>query len=940
MVDFQKIEAKWQKKWEDKRIFESNPSKQDKYFVAIPYPYTSGPFHIGHGRTYATADIFTRYHIMKGENVLWPMGFHVTGTPVLAISQKIKNDDWKTMQMFKDYISLHTKDPKEINKILSSFSEPKNVMSYFAETFRQDFKAMGCAIDWRRSFTTTDPEYNKFIEWQFHKLKDSGFITKGKYPVLYCKNCKNAVGEDDIKGGDEIKAKVEEFTVIKFPFGKKYIVAATFRPETIFGATNLWINPRAKYVELNVNNEIWIMSKLASEKFKFQNKGLEVTGEILGKELIGKKAKNPINEKQLPIIEASFVDPNNATGVVYSVPAHAPYDYVALKNSGAKIDMISIIKLEGYGDFPAKEIVDSMGIEKQTETEKLKKATEEIYKSEFYSGVLKENCGKYAGKKISQIKDLLIKDFRKKNLIGSFYEVVALEKPVKCRCGGDVIAAILDDQWFIDYGNTKWKEKARECLKNMEIVPEAYKKQFEDTIEWLHERPCARRRGLGTPLPFNPEWIIESLSDSTIYMAFYTVIHHIRANRIKPEQLTPEFWDYVFLEKGGIKKIEKETGISKAVLKIMHDEFEYWYPLDLRHTGIAHITNHLTFFIFNHVAVFPKKQWPVRITLNELLIREGRKMSKSIGNVIPLVDIPKQYGADLFRLYIAFTADLSTVVDWKESDVLAAKSKLFQFYGIVEEALKSKVSEEKQINVWLRSRFARNIKAATEALDKYNPRQYILHAFYNTINDISYFRRRGGELGSIKDLVLKWIKLLAPIIPHSCEELWSLSGSKNFISAEKWPEPDKKSISLDIENYEELLMNLVADIQSIIKLIGKKPEKITVFTPSEWKYVLVSKAKELKSAGRLQDAMKKIMEIEKVKANGSQASKIITRLMQDPGKIPEFDVKADKEFSLYEESKEYLKKEFNAKIEIIQEKNSKEAKAKQAMPNKPAILVE
>ena len=217
--------------------------------------------------------------------------------------------------------------------------------------------------------------------------------------------------------------------------------AATFRPETIYGITNMWINPDATYVEADVNGENWVISQEAAEKLKEQEKKVQVKRSFKGSELIGKTFQNPITKETFPILPGWFVDPKTATGVVYSVPAHAPYDWLALKDLQdkpevlgqfgvdpaivKKIKPISIIKVEGFGDFPAVEIVQQMGIKDQNDP-KADQATKELYKKEFHGGVLKENCGPYAGKTVREVKDVLIADFRKIGIADSMYDLPSL----------------------------------------------------------------------------------------------------------------------------------------------------------------------------------------------------------------------------------------------------------------------------------------------------------------------------------------------------------------------------------------------------------------------------------------------------------------------------------------------------------------------------------
>ena len=327
------IEEKWQNRWEKSGIFIGKIDKtKPKYFLTVPYPYASGPLHIGHCRTYNLGDIFARYKRQRGFNVLWPMAFHITGTPVISISSRIKKREKKILDLYRSYIGIYEEKNKDIENIIGSFNDSMNVASYFAGKLMNDFKRMGFSIDSTRQFTTADAEYNKFIEWQYKILNEKGLITQGTYPILWCTNCNNAVGEDDIQGGDETKVEVTEFTGIKFRMEKNtYLIAATLRPETIFGATNVWIHPNAIYQEIKVDdNENWIVSKEGSFKLSKQNHSVEIIREFKGETMLDKTVEIPIVGKQIPLYPAEFLDPNHASGVVYSVPAHAPYDYIAL----------------------------------------------------------------------------------------------------------------------------------------------------------------------------------------------------------------------------------------------------------------------------------------------------------------------------------------------------------------------------------------------------------------------------------------------------------------------------------------------------------------------------------------------------------------------------------------------------------------------------------
>ena len=234
LVELRDIEKKWQKKWKDEEIFIGKIDEtKPKWFITVPYPYATGPLHIGHCRTYNLGDIYARYKRQTGYNVFFPMAFHITGTPVLAISDKLKKREKKDWDLYTKYVGIYETDESKIEPILESFSDPMKVAMYFSGKLIQDFQRMGFSIDDTHQFTTGDPEYNRFIEWQYKVLNDKGYITKGSYPILWCPRDNNAVGEDDIQSGDVQKVEVQEYVGIKYKLKENtYLIAATLRPET------------------------------------------------------------------------------------------------------------------------------------------------------------------------------------------------------------------------------------------------------------------------------------------------------------------------------------------------------------------------------------------------------------------------------------------------------------------------------------------------------------------------------------------------------------------------------------------------------------------------------------------------------------------------------------------------------------------------------------
>ncbi|MFX1364778.1 MAG: leucine--tRNA ligase [Promethearchaeota archaeon] len=960
MYNPQQFEKKWQDRWERAKIFETNPdSNQNKIFITSPYPYASGTLHIGHGRAFVNCDIFARYYRARGYNVLYPMAFHITGTPVLAISSSIERGDQKVISRMKAYISLHTKDKEKIEKIVKSFTDPWNVVNYFSKKMKIDFKSIGMSLDWRREFTTGDKIYNKFIEWQYYHLKEKGYIEKGEYPILYCPQDKNAVGEDDISRGDELDLSISEYICIKFPFEEGFLVASTLRPETIYGVTNLWINPEGIYIKALVNSEIWYISEEAKFLLENQGKDVKILEKFWGKEILGKNVSDVYGIKEIPILPGDFVDITTATGVVYSVPAHAPYDYIALidlQKNKQKIDKfhldqrqielifpILIIELKGFKDFPAKFYCDRHRANTQKDKKELDLATSENYKDEYYNGVLNEKCGKYGGMKVSEAAKQVMKDLIEENRADILY--LPLTKDLTCRCGSKIIVSILKDQWFLNFEAGDWKEQAFKCLKNMKIVPNKYRLNFENIFEWLTKRPCARLRGLGTNLPFNKEWIIESLSDSTIYMALYTISHKIKEYKIKSNQLIPEFFDYVFLENGNLTRLSKKIGIGEKELNEIQQEFLYWYPVDHRHTAIMHISNHLSFYIFHHVAIFPEKNWPKIISLIEPVIIEGQKMGKSKGGVISLADIQKKYSADLFRFYISHTADLGVKMDWREREIKIIKihfSKFFTFLidniqqskNIIHkyEDIKSKFSKVQL------SKIIRLFIQSVEALEQYNIKRYLQISFYEVFNLIKEFYR---DVDTIDDffIVFKliyndWLKLLSLTMPHLCEELWEIAGNKGFISNAVWNDFNKKYINSTLETEFEYISNIINDIFNIKKLLkSEKLGEIHLYIAPEWKYKILDIILLKK------DNFNEILsELKKEKELRSRKDIIPLIKSQIKERIWEKKIPKINEIKLLEHYKSYIEKRVESTI-ILNSKFDPKHRAAMAKPLKPALFI-
>lgn len=827
-MDMKKIEAKWQKKWQESGLFEAEPDeKKKKFFATFPYPYVNLSPHMGHFYTIMRVEAFARYKRLKGFNVLFPQGWHATGSPIISAAERVKEGEKKQIKLLKD----EGFSDSEIKK----FSKPETWIRIFGKKWMQDLKAMGLGIDWRRNFITTsmNPHYDRFVKWQFRKLKDKGLVSKGRHPVVWDPKTNMPVGDHDrTQGEGEVP---QEFCLFKFSLedGRK-VVSATLRPETVMGITNLYVSPDATYGEIETKGEKWIVGEPIIEKLKNQDFDVRITGKVNGKDLIGKKAK--FMETKFPILPAAFLDENYGTGIVHSVPSESADDLIALKELQENelmmqdfgldekeikdIKPIEIFKTPGIGGNPAQHFLDIYYVNSQEDKEKLEKIKKELYKLTFNKSVFGSLYDKGEGfsenlenVEISKGQKIVRNDLLRQGKIELFYELTG---KVVSRSLTECVVKIVKDQWFLKYGDGKWKKKVHEALKSVKLYPDVAREQFSHVIDWLNDWACAREYGLGTSLPFDEDWLIESLSDSTIYMAYYAIAHRIKD--LDPEEVNDDFFDYVFLGKGeGKKKWES-----------MKREFEYWYPVDFRNSGKDLIQNHLSFFLFNHAAIFPKKFWPRGIGLNGWVKVDNQKMSKSLGNVIPLKKMAEKFGSDVSRITILNGGEKLDDPNWDSEFAKSMKSKIEGIFDVVTENYGKGRKDVKNVDKWMESVSNKYVKEATEFMEETLFRSAIQKIFFDFGSLIRTYLSKTGDNpnAEIFDKSARdFLTMLSPFCPHAAEEIWSRIKGEGFVSSAEWPKHDGKKINEKFERQEAFVDKLVSDVVHLSNMLSEKKKK-------------------------------------------------------------------------------------------------------------------
>ncbi len=562
-----------------------------------------------------------------------------------------------------------------------------------------------------------------------------------------------------------------------------------------------------------------------------------------------------------------------------------------------------------------------MKINNQNERDKLENAKKIVYKKGFYEGIMLG--GSYKGEKVERAKERIKQDLLATNQATLFFELTG---PVVCRCLTPCVVKVVQNQWFITYSNESWKQITHEALDEMKLYPEKARAQFDYVIDWLREWSCTRHEGLGTRLPWDEHWLIESLSDSTFYNAYYTIAHKLKEAPI--DKINDAFFDYVFLGKG-----TPENWWSDY-----KQEFDYWYPVDIRSSAKDLIQNHLSFMLFTHAALVKKEHWPKAFSVNGYVTVNGQKMSKSLGNMIPVRVMLEQFGADASRITILNGGEGIDDCNWDTGLAVATKTKLAQFLELVTTHYGKGRDTTQAIDEWFESKLNSAIKNSTAAMEQMNFRTALQSSWFELSNTIKqYLKLTNNEPN--KDLISHalsaQIKLLQPFAPHICEEAWESIGNKSLLCHAPWPTYTEAKINAAVEASQDMLELLTADIrnvQSILKLAAIK--EITILISPEWKYGFVT---ELRAK---LDETRDVRELIKHFAHHTHTqdiTKLLPQLVREPGKLMVTTQAAELKTIL--DASKYLGKAFGATINVMRAEDSKLQKAQQAFPGKPAIIL-
>ncbi|MDY2719369.1 MAG: leucine--tRNA ligase [Candidatus Faecousia sp.] len=730
--DFAEIEKKWQKIWDEQKLYEAHidPNKK-KFYGLIEFPYPSGVgLHVGHARPYTAMDVIARKRRMEGYNVLFPMGYDAFGLP--TENYAIKNH-------------IH----------------PRTVTENNVKTFRSQLKALGYSFDWSREINTTDPEYFKWTQWIFLQMYKHGLAYKAKMPVNWCTSCKCVLANeevvegvcercgapvvrreksqwmlritkyadrliDDLEGLDYIdRVKTQQINWIGRSHGAEVrfgttlgdeIVVYTTRPDTLFGATYMVLSPEHALVEqwmdkLENPEQVKEYQKLAAAKSDMER--TELNKEKTGVELKGVRGINPVNGKQIPIFISDYVLASYGTGAIMAVPAHDTRDWEFAKKFG-----LPIVEVIAGGDVEQAAFTD---VETGTlcNSEFLNGMSVAEAKKAIVAWLEERNLGK--AKVNYKLRDWV---FSRQRYWGEPIPIVHCPK-----CG---TVSLPEDQLPL-------------------LLPEV--ESYEPTddgesplakmTDWVNTTcPCCggpARRETDTM----PQW-----AGSSWYYLRYMDPHN-----------------------------DKELASKEAL--------EYWSPVDWYNGGMEHTTLHLLYSRFWHkflydIGVVPTREPYAKRTSHGMILGEGGiKMSKSRGNVVNPTDVINAYGADTMRTYIMFIGDFEKAATWSSDAVKGCKRFLDKVWALAENVRDDATAYSKANE----SAMHKTIKKVSSDIDQLKTNTAIA-ALMTLLNQ---FGTNGCNRAELKT----YLQLLSPFAPHIADELWQQHGFEGICSVSAWPEYDE-----------------------------------------------------------------------------------------------------------------------------------------------------
>lgn len=919
----QKIEEKWQKRWQEDSIFEVQmDSDKEKFYVLEMYPYPSSKLHMGHLRNYSIGDSYARFKRMQGFNVMYPMGYDSFGLPAenAAIDHGINPEKWTN----------------------------ENI-----ETIKGQQKRIGLSYDWTREIFSHDPNYFRWDQWFFLKMFENDLAYKQESYVNWCPKCATVLANEQVQGGkcwrcgseieqqfqtqwflnirkyaeellsglDEVdwpeKVKTmqrnwigrSEGSVIKFPVvgEDRTVDIFTTRPDTLYGVTFMvfapehpWVRNWVEGTEYEEDFEQLYQETMKENKFKRTDIDIEKKGMY-----IGKKAINPMTEEEIPIYIGNFVVYEYGAGAVMAVPAHDQRDFEFAKKY----------------DIPIKVVIQPFNYD--LNAEKMTRAYEG-------DGRL-VNSGEFNG-------------MENRLAIGAI-----TEKLEEINRGSEKINYKLRD-WLIS------RQRYWGCpipiiyCDNCGIVPVPYDDlpvelpkdvKFTgagnplETSETFMETSCPK---CGNPATRETD-TMDTFVDSSWYFFRYCDPKNIDLPYSKKKV---DYWGNIDQYIGGIEH---------AIMHLLYARFWTKVGRDLGlHSHNEPFQRLLTQGMINKAhpycsecdtfATKTEKDDKTCSRCGTDYVLKSVKMSKSLGNTVDPTKIIEQYGADSARFFILFGASPKSGLEWSEEGVgFAAKFIRNTFELLAEDP--QKIRKDKTIRDTLIEYYLhKTVKSVTDKLANIS-----IRAAVNELIQFASEMRKYKEEGVHKDIFDKCRKILTlllhPITPHMTEEIWEMLGNEGYLSLASWPTYDASILTKENDFKWNLMANLIDDIKNIKQVLNKESiDQIRIIVAEEWKFNFYTKFLELLQDTRNQQKiMKTLMNDEKFRKHGKFINQKVNLILKNIGKYPEFSLTPKQEFDFFEDIKPILEDKFGAEVIVALEEKSDKKKANQSLPGRPSIVI-
>jgi len=750
-----KIELKWQKKWEEDKIYKtSDDPTLPKQYILDMFPYPSGEgLHVGHPRGYIATDIYSRMKRMQGFNVLHPMGWDAFGLPAenFAIANKI---------------------------------HPREAVDKNITMFKKQLSIMGMDYDWSREINTTDPAFYKWTQWIFLQMYKKGLAYESYEPINWCSNCQTGLANEDVETdgtcercgtvvekkpirqwvlkitdyADRLLADLDKLP--KWPDGVKdaqrnwigrrqgaeiefkltsggqpieyTIKVFTTRADTLFGVTFLVLAPEHELSQFVLPYQREVEKYIEDTQKKFELERVTKNKERTGVELKGLMAVNPVNGKEIPIWIADYVLPHYGTGAVMAVPRHNKNDYEFAKEKNQK--MIWVITDAEFSDT-----TNSIPNECYEGTEGFLINSDEF--NSFSLDKAREKITKKYGKITTsyRIKDWV---FSRQRYWGEPIPIIHCDKCSVVPVPESDLPVLLPE------------------VKNYEPTGTG-ESPLANIIDWVNV-PCPTCGGKAKrETNTMPQWAGSS-------------------------------WYYLAYIMRGISNLEFSISKYKDVLK-------HWMPVDV-YVGGDHATRHLIYarfwhkFLFDIGVVSSEEPFPRLEFLGFILAEDGRKMSKRWKNIINPDDMVDRFGADSFRLYEMFIGPFEYTAPWNTNGLVGTTRFLEKVWKVASRINTEENSHELVTNNSLEILLHKTIKKVSEDIEsfKFNTAISTMMIY---VNEIESTFTKGSDV--TKDDFKKFLQLLAPFAPHICEELRFLLGEKKSIHLSSWPKWDESKIKDD-----------------------------------------------------------------------------------------------------------------------------------------------